>query len=185
MSYISKDTPLYFFTSVTNNRLPIFRTDTLKQVLAEAFNEARRSGGFHLYGYCIMPDHAHLMTGGELSPSNILRYLNGISARRVIDHLKVGGQKGSLNKLAVLARGEHKYSVWQHHANTYIVTSEGMFMQKLHYLHQNPVEAGLAEMAWGYKFSSARYWLRRSLLEDEPLEVDLKELEWRSRASPQ
>lgn len=131
-----------------------------------------------------MPDHTHLLTGGQLSPSNTLRYLNGIAARRIIDYLKNAGNVTSLDKLKILARGEHKFSVWQHHSNTYIITSEGMFMQKLHYLHQNPVDAGMADNAWNYRFSSARFWLRKPLLDVEPLEIDINELKWRSRASP-
>lgn len=180
MAYISKDTPCYFFTSVTNSRLPIFRTDEFKQILCDAYDEARLSGKFSIYAYCIMPDHSHIVTGGELSPSNTRRYLNGISARRILDKLK-GDPKydPSLQKLRVQARGEHKYSVWQHHPNTYIITSEGMMMQKVNYLHKNPVEAGFVETMEEYKYSSARYWMRRSLIDDEPFEVDIKNIDWR------
>ena len=180
MAHISKDTPCYFFTSVTNSRLPIFRTDEFKQILCTALDEARQSGKFSIHAFCIMPDHSHIVTGGELSPSNTLRYINGISARRILDALKANPKyEPSLQKLKVNSRGEHKYSVWQHHANTYIITSEGMMMQKVNYVHKNPVEAGLAEAMEDYRFSSARFWLRKTLLDDEPLEVDIKKLDWR------
>jgi hypothetical protein len=51
-------------------------------------------------------------------------------------------------------------------------------MQKVNYIHQNPVADGLCARAEEYKFSSARYWLRKPLLEDEPLEVDIKKIDW-------
>ena len=181
MAFISKDTPCYFFTTVTNSRLPIFRTDEFKQILCTAYDEARRSGKFSIHAFCVMPDHSHIVTGGELSPSNTLRYLNGISARRIVDKLKSEPKYlPSLQKLRVQARGEHKYSVWQHHPNTYIITSERMMMQKVNYVHKNPVEAGLAEAMEDFRFSSARYWLRKPLLDDEPLAVDMKEIDWRT-----
>ena len=179
MRYISKDNPCYFFTSVTHLRLPVFRLEQMCLILCHALNEARISGNFSIYAYCIMVDHLHIITGGELSPSNTLRYLNGISARRIIDHLKISGHEASLNKLKVQARGSHSYSLWQHHPNTYIITSEKMMMQKVNYIHKNPVEAGSAEQMEDHRFSSARYWLRKPLLDDEPLEVDIKDLKWR------
>lgn len=180
MSHISKDNPFYFFNSVTNSRLPIFRTDALKKVLCAALNEARDSGKFLIYAYCIMLDHLHIVTGSELSPSNTLRYLNGISARRIVDHLKNASHHASLEKLKIQARGSHNYAVWQHHSNTFIITSEGMMMQKVNYVHKNPVEAGLVEVMEDYRFSSARYWLRKSLFEDEPLRVNLDRIDWRA-----
>ncbi|MGD9564107.1 MAG: transposase [Pyrinomonadaceae bacterium] len=179
MPYISKDNPCYFFTSVTNSRLPIFRTDTLKEILCTALDEARRSGNFRIHAYSVMPDHLHAVTGGELAPSNTLRYLNGISARRIVDHLKNTGHHASLEKLKIQARGTYKYSVWQHHSNTFIITSEAMMMQKVGYVHRNPIDAGLVDSAGDYRFSSARYWLREQLLENEPIEVDSDKIVWR------
>lgn len=40
MISVSKNTPFYFITSVTHDRLPIFRTDALKQVMCEALAAA-------------------------------------------------------------------------------------------------------------------------------------------------
>ena len=180
MPPVSKDNLLYFITSVTHDRLPVFRTDKLKLVLAEAFNEARRSSGMKLYAYVLMPEHYHVITDGVLKASEVLRYLNGISARRVINYLKEHGYESSLTKLRRKGTsGDHKYSVWQHHSNTFLITSETMLMRKAHYIHQNPVEEGTAQSATEYGFSSARYWFRQPLLDDEPIEIDLRELNWR------
>jgi hypothetical protein len=41
MFQISRDSPAYYLTSVAHNRLPIFRTDEVKKVVADAFNEVR------------------------------------------------------------------------------------------------------------------------------------------------
>ena len=89
---ISIDTPVYFFTSVAHDRLPIFRTNKLKQIACNAFDEARESAELLLLAYVIMPDHYHIIAGGKREPSDVLRYLNGISAKRIIDHLKVNAE---------------------------------------------------------------------------------------------
>jgi len=51
------------------------------------------------FAYTIMPDHFHIITDGKRSPSDSLRFLNGISARKIIDHLKTEGPEQSLDKL--------------------------------------------------------------------------------------
>ena len=53
-------------------------------------------------------------------------------------------------------------------------------LQKVRYVHQNPVRACLVEQAEDYRFSSARIWSRRPL-EDEPLLVDIDQIKWYSR----
>jgi len=123
MFQISRDTPAYFLTSVTHDRLPIFQTDKLKQVVCDAFNEARISGGFSIFAYAIMPDHTHLLTDSKREIKDVLRFLNGISARRVINYLNEHGHQTSLDKLRIAKRkDEKKYSVYQHHPNALRVT---------------------------------------------------------------
>jgi putative transposase len=173
MFKISPGSPAYYLTSVTKDRLPVFQADALKIVTVRALDEARRSGRFLIFAYVIMPDHLHLVTDGGKKPEVILRYVNGIVARRVIDYLKEHGYHASLEKLRHGDyRRRHRYSLWDHHPNIRQLTSESMLMQRVHYTHQNPVRAGLVENAEDYQYSSARIWNRRAR-EDEPLIVDL------------
>ena len=129
----------------------------------------------------IMWDHLHLLTSRSSTTSEVLRYLKGITARRVIDHLEEKGHSSSLAKLQHQERNQnHRYSLWQTERNVLPVFSEGMFMEKLNYIHQNPVRAGLSERAEDYRWSSARIWRRRSL-ENEPLLVDSDVIHWRRK----
>lgn len=126
-----------------------------------------------------MPDHIHLITDGSRRPSEVLRYTNGLSANRIIGYLKENNFKNSLRKLRQQEkRRNYKYSLWQHHSNAFLITSEATFMQKVNYIHQNPVRVGLVQAEEDYLFSSARIW-RRKPVDEEPLIVDLKEIKWR------
>ena len=182
MTRISLDTPCYYFTSVTHHRLSVFRTDKFKDLMCKALDEARSSGELLFFAYVIMFDHFHIITDGKRKISDTLRYLNGISARRLIDHLKENGPEESLRKLQMETKaGDYKYSLWEHHSDKFLLTSQSMFMQKVNYIHNNPVEQGLVERPEDYKYSSARYWLRKPLLDDEPLEMDVKQIRWYSK----
>src|SRR5687767_5763131 len=146
MFKISPGSPAYYLTSVAKDRLPVFRSDKIKTIASEALDEARTSGNFLMFAYVIMPDHLHLVTDSNKKPEVILRYVNGIVARRVINFLKEHDYLSSLQKLRHedYRRG-HRYSLWDHHPNIRQLTSESMFMQRVHYTHQNPVRAGLVE----------------------------------------
>lgn len=62
-----------------------------------ALNEARTSANLLLFAYVVMPDHYHLLLGSSRDPSDVLRFVNGISSRRVIGYLKEETSK-SLNQ---------------------------------------------------------------------------------------
>ena len=54
---ISKDDPCLFITAVAKDRLPVFQTDAIKIITCKAIDEARKSCGFLLFAYVIMPVH--------------------------------------------------------------------------------------------------------------------------------
>lgn len=179
MFRISRTTPAYYFTSVAHHRLPIFQTDKLKQILCDAISEVRSKHGILILAYVIMADHIHLLVYSEKEMRDALRLLNGVAARRIVDYLKENGFESSLFKL----RGEtrernHKHSVWQHHPDSLEIFGEDTFRQKVEYIHQNPVRAGLVNDSLEYRFSSARLWADRAD-QDEPLLTDHLEIDWR------
>src|SRR5205814_1568736 len=88
MIQITRSKPCYYLTSVTHHRLPIFQKDLIKQILCDAWGEARKSGEILIFAYVIMLDHTHLITDGHRAISDVLRFTNGISAKRVLDYLK-------------------------------------------------------------------------------------------------
>ena len=105
--------------------------------------------------------------------------MKGITARRVIDYLKEHNYSASLAKLQHQVRERnYRYSLWQKEKNVFPIFSEGLFMQKVNYTHNNPVRAGMVEKATDYRWSSARIW-RACPLDDEPLLMDIDRIVWR------
>lgn len=149
--------------------------------MCNALDEARTSGVFRTFAYAIMPDHVHIVSDSSRSQSDTLRYLNGISARRVIGYLKDNDFDTSLAKLRTETKHrEYKHSLWEHHSNTFEIKTEAVLMQKVNYIHQNPVNDGVVEKAEDYLYSSSRFW-KGCPLENEPLEVDVHDIKWRKR----
>ena len=67
-------------------------------------------------------------------------------------------------------------------AMCFSIYSEDMFMQKVNYIHENPVRTGLVEKAEDYRWSSIRWW-KYCPLEDETLKVDFDQIAWRRGAA--
>ena len=176
---ISHDSQALYITLTTQHRLPVFRTDALKTVICNAISEARQSAGFLLFAYVIMLDHIHLVTDQPKPVSEVLRIIKGITAHRVINYLKENNHLVSLAKLQHQVRERnYRYSLWQRERNVFPIFSEGMFMQKVNYIHNNPVRAGFVEQAMDYHWSSARIW-RSCPVKNEPLLVDVEQIRWR------
>lgn len=178
---ISIDTPALFITAVAKDRLLVFQTEKIKRLICEAIDEARISGGFLVFAYVVMPDHVHLLTDAPLKPSQVLQYVKGIAGHRVIEYLKKHHYETSLRKLRHAEwKRNHRFSLWQHDSDVFSVNSDSKFMEKVNYIHLNPVRAGIVERAEDYRWSSVRWW-RRAPAEDEPLRVDLNKIVWRRR----
>jgi putative transposase len=176
---ISHDSQALYITLNTLHRLPAFRNDALKTVLCNAISEARQSAGLLLFAYVIMLDHIHLITDQPKPVSEVLRVIKGITAHRVISYLKENSYLSSLAKLQHQTRERnYRYSLWQTERNVFPIFSEGLFMQKVNYIHNNPVRAGFVERAIDYHWSSARIW-RRCPVWNEPLLVDVERIRWR------
>ena len=176
---LSRDSQALFITAVTKDRLPVFKTDALKVVTCQALDEARKSGGFLIFAYVIMADHLHILTNCPSTSADVLRYLKGLTGRRLVDYLKANGYESSLAKLRHEQwKRKHSYSLWQQEKNVLSIFSEGMFMQKVNYIHLNPMRAELCDRPVDYRWSSARIWQRQAL-DDEPLNVDFDRIAWR------
>ena len=179
MFQISRTTPAYYLTSVAHDRIPVFQTDKIKQIVCDAFDDARRSGVIMIFAYVIMLDHTHVITDSSRKIKDVLRFLNGVSAKRVLDYLKENSYESSLRKLRIQERSDkQKYSVYEHHPNAFEIYGEDTMMQKVNYIHMNPVCAGLVEHPNDYLYSSARLWNGKAL-ENEPLMTDHLKIKWR------
>ncbi len=180
---VSRDTPSLYITAVAKDRLPVFQTDPIKAITCQGINQARQSCGFLLLAYVLMPDHLHLLTDNPRQASVMLRYIKGTIAHEVIEYLRRQKYEQSLRKLRHdEGKRHHLYSLWGHESNVFSIFSEKVLMQKVNYIHQNPVRAGLVEKAMDYSWSSARVW-QRLATENEPLDVGVDSIKWRKSAA--
>jgi len=105
-----------------------------------ALERVRRDYGVCVYGYVVMPEHVHLL----LNEPERNTFAQAIKALK----------QGVARRLALRA----KDSLWQARYYDFNVWSEGKFVEKLRYIHRNPVKRGLVEKPEDWLWSSFRHY---------------------------
>lgn len=153
---------IHYVTTVTYRRVQVFRSDEVCALFVETLAETRRRHPCKLIGYVIMPDHVHLLVNPESADvSNLLRYLKGNSARRILDWLRANKHTISLDKLRLDSpqKHAHTHAVWQKEFSAIDLWSPKFIQQKLNYIHCNPVRAGFCEHPVEWRWSSFHAYL--------------------------
>ncbi|MFZ0310984.1 MAG: transposase [Candidatus Sulfotelmatobacter sp.] len=125
----------FFVTTVTWQRVPIFRKDTRALLLIDVLLDYRNQGKYLLHEFVVMPDHLHIL----LTPAA------GISVERAVQFIK-GGYSYRLRK-------EEKIRIWQQSFTNHRIRDTEDYERHCEYILVNPVRAGLVRDA-AYPFSS-------------------------------
>ena len=124
----------FFITTVTAQRLPIFRRDATAKLFVETLEHYRDEGKFLLHEFVVMPDHVHLL----ITPAP------EVSLERAMQFIK-GGFSFRLKK----------GSIWQASFTNHRIGDWDDYEQHREYVRMNPVRARLAKRAEEYPYSSA------------------------------
>jgi len=131
---------VFFVTSVTIQRLPIFRREANAKLLIDTLAHYRDEGKFLLYEFVIMPDHIPvlLMPAEEISLERAMQFIKGGFSFRMKD------------------RG----SMWQPSFTNHRIRDWDDYERHREYIRMNPVRARLARRPEEYPYSSAAGVLR-------------------------
>jgi putative transposase len=129
----------HHITQRGNNREPVFFAPEDYEAYLDCLTRQARLHGLRLLGYCLMPNHVHLIAVPDHEHS-LARALGGAHSEYAL----------ALNRAQ--ARSGH---LWQ---NRYFSCpmDGGHLLAALRYVELNPVRAGLTAAAWDWRWSSAR-----------------------------
>ncbi len=161
---VNPDTNLYFVTTTIVRWLNIFTSEPFFRIIIEDLNYCMSNKGLKLYGYVIMPNHVHyiLSTSEGISLSEVMRDFNRHTSRKISEALKTNNNRDNLRLFAQTADFDGRgniYKIWQEGFHPMAVESDKFFMEKLQYIHDNPVRKGFVEKVEHWKYSSARNYL--------------------------
>jgi putative transposase len=168
----------HFVTFSCYHRQPNFKSPEVCDLFLRCLEQMRIRFAMCVYGYVVMPEHVHLLisepgrsTGPEIGASflgpNLESTVPQVRGRSLAANLGTLAHAMHYLKLS-FAKQLHSNtgfadSFWQKRYYDRNVRDEREFVEKLRYLHRNPVKRGLVKEAADWKWSSFRHYALREV----------------------
>ncbi|MFZ1139600.1 MAG: transposase [Candidatus Sulfotelmatobacter sp.] len=167
---------LHFITTSCYQRRALLGSQRDRDLFLQVLERVRRRYHFVVVGYVVMPEHVHLLLSEPErgNPSVVMQALKQGFARSLLRKLRSAAdpRQGNLAGSAVLAEGH----IWQHRFYDFVVFTEKKRIEKLRYMHRNPVKRGLVlepqQWAWS-SFCDYAEGRRGPVLVNEPPKAEL------------
>ncbi len=126
---------LHFITFSCYRRLPYLNTESAYKCFERWIETLRKRHDFDVHGYVLMPEHVHLLLSEPRNHSldNTLRALKGQTSKEL--------------------KGDRDH-FWQKRYYDFNVFTEHKRIEKLKYMHRNPVARGLVNRPEDWAWSS-------------------------------
>ena len=136
--YQQTGSDLHFITFSCYRRRPYLGTPEARELFEKSLEAMRLRYDFWITGYVVMPEHVHLLVGEP----------PGVLLSKVLQALKLS---------VAVQRRERPF--WQARYYDFNVYTEKKRVEKLRYMHRNPVTRGLVSKPWDWPWSSFRHHL--------------------------
>jgi putative transposase len=140
LKHFQQTRQIHFLTFSCYHRQPKFTNATARDTFVSALERVRENYGLCIYGYVVMPEHVHLLVS-EPERSTLAQAIKSL-------------KQGVARRLALRAAD----SFWQARYYDFNVWSEKKFVEKLRYIHRNPVKRGLVARPEDWPWSSFRHY---------------------------
>jgi putative transposase len=141
---------LHFLTCSCYHRQPWLTESRRRDLFLQILEEARQRYLFVVVGYVVMPDHIHLLISEPEhgTPSTVMQVLIQRFAHRVLRRRRRNAAQAEF--------WPEQPHVWQRRFYDFNVWSERKRVEKLRYMHRNPVKRGLVAEPEQWEWSSYR-----------------------------
>ena len=171
---------IYFITFAVVEWVDVFTRKEYADIVVESLRYCQKEKGLILYAWCLMSNHLHLIIAAKegYNLSDILRDFKKFTSYKItkaIEESKIESRKNWMLWIFRSAgeknKKNKKYQFWQQNNQPKEMETNHFMEQKLQYLHNNPVAAGVVSRPEDYVYSSARNYAGEiGLLEVEFLE---------------
>ena len=146
----------HFITCSCYHRKPWLNSARHRDLFLSILEEVRQRYRFVVLGYVVMPEHFHLLISEpqEGNPSKVMQAVKQRFAQRVLRRVR---QKRNVNQTSRWNLAP--VHVWQARFYDFNVWTEHKRVEKLRYMHRNPVKRGLVVEPEQWPWSSFRDYL--------------------------
>jgi len=151
---------LHFLTCTCYRRLPLLGSARSRSAFVNILGEVRDRYGFALVGYVVMPNHIHLLVSEPTkgTPSTVMQVLKQRVSRRLRAKRKRGAE--TQLRLSFAERDVLPRQFWQRRFHDFNVWSHKKKIEKLEYMHLNPVKNKLVSHPKDWPWSSYTHYAK-------------------------
>lgn len=156
----------YFLTFTIVGWVDLFTRKECRDIIIQSLKYCQENKGLNLNAYVIMPSHIHLIVSakeGSKGLSYIIRDFKSHTFRELekfIMHNKAESRKEWLKVIfeyhAKYNSNNTNWQIWKQDNRPKILLHPRFMMQKIQYIHNNPVVDAIVEKPEDYLYSSAR-----------------------------
>ena len=153
---------LHFITCSCYCRLPLLASVRARNAFVEILGEVRDRYQFKLAGYVVMPEHIHLLISEppKGTPSKIMQVLKQRVSRRLRRKPRVRMNSQQF-RLPFCQAHDFLPQFWQPRFYDFNVWSQTKFVEKLHYMHMNPLKRKLVIHPRDWPWSSFSFYANK------------------------
>jgi putative transposase len=156
---------LHYVTASTYRRMRVFDSQRFKLKFIRTLDDLRTELDFKIPGYVLMPEHCHLLIwpGAAANASQIMQKLSERTANFILRNLRKNLEfpwcQKMLKGFALPPTVHHHahYRVWNRRGYDMNIWSEKKRVEKIDYMHNNPVKRGLVAQPGDWPWSSWRF----------------------------
>ena len=148
----------HFLTCTIINWIPVFTRQSTVQIILDSFTHLQKECGVKLYGYVILENHLHWIAQAENLPKEIHRF-KSYTAKMLVQYFEQHKITKILEQFAFYKKNyktDRTYQIWQEGSHPQLIQNDEMLIQKLDYIHYNPVKRGYVDDPVHWRYSSAR-----------------------------
>ena len=157
----------YFLTLTVVNWIDVFTRKNHRDAIISCLKYCQKEKGLIIFAYCIMSNHIHLIANAEESflLKDTIRDFKKFTSKKIIAQIQneTESRREWMLKLfedeAEPSKRHKYYKFWQEGNHAIELFSEKFVWDKINYIHNNPVEAGLVKQAHEWVYSSASNYL--------------------------
>lgn len=140
----------YYLTLTIKNWYYIFDRHNRWEILADSLRYCKENKGIKLFGFVFMLNHIHLVVMSE-DVIGFLRDFKKFTSKRLYKNI----QETEPNVLKIFIDEKNRYQFWKPSNMPKQITSEKFLLQKLEYIHGNPVRKRYVNKPEDWYWSSA------------------------------
>ncbi|MDD5359813.1 MAG: transposase [Sulfurovaceae bacterium] len=167
---IYEPTHPHFVTCTILHWLPLFTRQESVDIILQCFRYLQQNDNLKLYAYVILENHIHMVVrSNDISKS--MESFKKYTANELLKLLQKENIKTILNQLRFYKKAyrvDKVYQIWEEGYHPKLMQTDAMMINKINYIHQNPVKRGYVDEATHWRYSSARdYEGMRGLIDIE------------------